>query len=277
VNLTNPITVEATATDDNTLLADIARLVAAAEQGRGADGRLADRAARLYAPAVHILGAATLTAWLLLGAGFEQALTYAIAVLIITCPCALALAVPAVCLFFVIRAMHIRKIQAREAAGPAGVGVERARDLLWSLSHGLLPQTVSPRDIPTDATEPVFLYAPLTYARHLQAGSSARRMLVTARSVTPDGGAGWGPSAPAAVAATDRRLLLLLPDALLDIPYSDITGVNLDRGLVVLSVHSGMPVLLAGEAAESLAVLAVWGSVGESALRRHPAMAGLRP
>lgn len=96
VNLTNPITVEATATDDNTLLADIARLVAAAEQGRGAYVRLADRAARLYAPAVHLLGAATLAAWLLLGAGFEQALTYAIAVLIITCACALALAVPAV-------------------------------------------------------------------------------------------------------------------------------------------------------------------------------------
>lgn len=190
---------------------------------------------------------------------------------------ALALAVPAVCLFFVIRAVHIRRIQVREAAGPAGVGVERARDLLWSLSHGLLPQTESPRDIPTDATEPVFLYAPLTYARHRQAGSSPRRMLVTARSATPEGGAGWGPAATAAVAATDRRLLLLLPDALLDIPYSDITGVHLDRGLVVLSVHNGMPVLLAGEAAESLAVLAVWGSVGESALRRHPAMAGLRP
>jgi Cu2+-exporting ATPase len=96
VNLTNPIAVEATATDDNTLLADIARLVAVAEQGRGHYVRLADRAARLYAPAVHVLGATTLAAWLLLGAGFEQALTYAIAVLIITCPCALALAVPVV-------------------------------------------------------------------------------------------------------------------------------------------------------------------------------------
>lgn len=95
-NLTRAITVEATATDDNTLLADIVRLVQAAEQGRGHYVRLADRAARLYAPAVHVLGAATLIGWLLAGAGFEQALTYAIAVLIITCPCALALAVPAV-------------------------------------------------------------------------------------------------------------------------------------------------------------------------------------
>jgi len=96
VNLERSIIVEATATDDNTLLADIARLVQAAEQGRGNYVRLADRAARLYAPAVHLLGAATLGGWLIAGAGFEQALTYAIAVLIITCPCALALAVPAV-------------------------------------------------------------------------------------------------------------------------------------------------------------------------------------
>jgi Cu2+-exporting ATPase len=96
VNLASAVLIEATATDDNTLLADIARLVEAAEQGRGQYVRLADRAARLYAPAVHILGAATLAGWLLAGAGFELSLTYAIAVLIITCPCALALAVPAV-------------------------------------------------------------------------------------------------------------------------------------------------------------------------------------
>ncbi len=96
VNLSQPVTVEATATDDNTLVAEIARLMGAAEQGRGAYVRLADRAARLYAPAVHLLGATTLVAWMLAGAGWEQALTYAIAVLIITCPCALALAVPAV-------------------------------------------------------------------------------------------------------------------------------------------------------------------------------------
>ena len=96
VNLTRAITVEATATDDNTLLAEIARLMQAAEQGRGHYVRLADRAARLYAPAVHVLGAATFLGWMLAGAGWEQALTYAIAVLIITCPCALALAVPAV-------------------------------------------------------------------------------------------------------------------------------------------------------------------------------------
>ncbi|MCC7253852.1 heavy metal translocating P-type ATPase [Hyphomicrobium sp.] len=96
VNMTRAITVEATATDSNTLLAEIARLMQAAEQGRGQYVRLADRAARQYAPAVHVLGAATFIGWMIAGAGWETSLTYAIAVLIITCPCALALAVPAV-------------------------------------------------------------------------------------------------------------------------------------------------------------------------------------
>lgn len=96
VNASAPIIVEATATDQNTLLAEIGRLMESAEQGRGRYVRLADRAARIYAPAVHVLGASTFVGWLLMGSGWEAALTAAIAVLIITCPCALALAVPAV-------------------------------------------------------------------------------------------------------------------------------------------------------------------------------------
>ncbi len=96
VNLGQPIEIVATKHDENSLLADIARLMAAAEQGRGRYVRLADRAARVYAPAVHILGLVTFLGWLMSGQPWQEALTAAIAVLIITCPCALALAVPAV-------------------------------------------------------------------------------------------------------------------------------------------------------------------------------------
>lgn len=96
LNLGAPLVIEATATDEGTLIAEIARLMAAAEQGRGRYVRLADRAARHYAPAVHLLGLMTFIGWMLTGHGWEPALTAAIAVLIITCPCALALAVPAV-------------------------------------------------------------------------------------------------------------------------------------------------------------------------------------
>jgi P-type Cu2+ transporter len=96
VNLSGSLVTEATATDQHTLLAEIGRLMAAAEQARGRYVRLADQAARFYAPAVHILGLVTFLGWLATGHGWEAALTAAIAVLIVTCPCALALAVPAV-------------------------------------------------------------------------------------------------------------------------------------------------------------------------------------
>lgn len=96
VNLGGAMQMRVTAVETCTLLAEIARLMEAAEQSRGLYRRLADRAARLYSPLVHLLAAATFTGWMILGFGWEPALTAAIAVLIITCPCALALAVPAV-------------------------------------------------------------------------------------------------------------------------------------------------------------------------------------
>jgi P-type Cu2+ transporter len=96
IALTGPFEAEATAVAENTLLAEIAQLMQTAEQARGRYVRLADQAARLYAPMVHILSLVTFAGWMGMGFGWEKALTAAISVLIITCPCALALAVPAV-------------------------------------------------------------------------------------------------------------------------------------------------------------------------------------
>lgn len=97
VNLTGALTLRVDAAGDDTLLADIVRLVEAAEQRRARFVSLADRVSRLYAPAVHSLAlAAFLGWWLLGGADWQVALLIAVAVLIITCPCALGLAVPAV-------------------------------------------------------------------------------------------------------------------------------------------------------------------------------------
>ena len=97
LNIGGPIQVRAAAAGDDTVLAEIVRLVEAAEQGQSAYVRLADRAARLYAPLVHLLALASLVGWWGPGGlSFHAAMLIAVAVLIITCPCALGLAVPAV-------------------------------------------------------------------------------------------------------------------------------------------------------------------------------------
>lgn len=96
LNLTGPLTVTVTARPEDSLLADLIRLMEAAEQNRSRYVQVADRLSRIYAPAVHVLAAVTFTGWLLLGQGWHDALMAAVAVLIITCPCALGLAMPVV-------------------------------------------------------------------------------------------------------------------------------------------------------------------------------------
>ncbi|PYG27016.1 heavy metal translocating P-type ATPase [Pelagimonas varians] len=96
VNLTGPLTVRASAVGRDTSLHRMADLVAIAESGRSRYTSLADKAAKLYAPGVHILSALAFLGWLLYSGDLRIALNIAAAVLIITCPCALGLAVPAV-------------------------------------------------------------------------------------------------------------------------------------------------------------------------------------
>ena len=96
LNLSGALRIEVTATGQDTLLAEIVRLMETAEQGRGAQVRLADRAARIYSPAVHILALIAFAGWMFATGDPRQSILVAVSVLIITCPCALGLAVPAV-------------------------------------------------------------------------------------------------------------------------------------------------------------------------------------
>lgn len=96
VNLTGPLTLKATAVGVDTSLHQLAALVAVAESGRSRYTSLADRAAKLYAPGVHILAVLAFLGWLVWSGDMRVSLNIAAAVLIITCPCALGLAVPAV-------------------------------------------------------------------------------------------------------------------------------------------------------------------------------------
>ena len=97
LNLGETLIVRETATGNGTLLAECARLIEAADARRSRFVVLADRVARRYAPAVHVTALATFLWWYFAaGAPIGEALLIASAVLIITCPCALALAVPVV-------------------------------------------------------------------------------------------------------------------------------------------------------------------------------------
>ncbi len=95
VNLSQPLRVRITAAAQDTVIAEVARLMDEAGQSRSRYVRIADRASRLYAPAVHTLTLLAFAGWMWAGAGWYQSLVIAIAVLIITCPCAIGLAVPA--------------------------------------------------------------------------------------------------------------------------------------------------------------------------------------
>ncbi|RJE79196.1 cation-translocating P-type ATPase [Paracoccus sp. JM45] len=94
--LTGALTVRVDRAGRDTALARMAQLVATAETQRTRHTGIADRAARIYAPLVHVLGAATFIGWLTVTGDIWRSLDVAISVLVITCPCALGLAVPAV-------------------------------------------------------------------------------------------------------------------------------------------------------------------------------------
>ena len=96
LNLTGALRIRVHNAGDGTFLDEVNGLLANAVDQRSSYVALADRAARLYVPIVHVTALSTFLVWLALGAGWQQALMVAITVLIITCPCALGLAVPAV-------------------------------------------------------------------------------------------------------------------------------------------------------------------------------------
>ncbi len=95
INLTGPLTMQVTARAQDSTLQKVANLVALAESARNRYTSLADRAAAIYAPGVHLLALVAFVAWFAISGDLRLSINIAISVLIITCPCALGLAVPA--------------------------------------------------------------------------------------------------------------------------------------------------------------------------------------
>lgn len=96
INISAPLQMRVTRAGERSMLAEIVRLMETAEQGQAKYVTIADNISGWYTPVVHLLAAATFLGWWLWGAKWQVALLYAATVLIITCPCALGLAVPVV-------------------------------------------------------------------------------------------------------------------------------------------------------------------------------------
>ncbi|VDS09057.1 putative copper-transporting ATPase PacS [Paracoccus haematequi] len=96
VNLTGPLVLRVTAAGRDSSLARLTALVEAAESARGRYTSLADRASRAYSPSVHLIALCSFAGWIWATGDLRLAVNIAAAVLIVTCPCALGLAVPAV-------------------------------------------------------------------------------------------------------------------------------------------------------------------------------------
>ncbi len=94
INRSGRLVVEATRVGEDTTLAQIARLVSDAQSGKSASQRLADRISAVFIPVVFLIAAATFLFWIVIGDSTTFALSAAVSVLIIACPCALGLATP---------------------------------------------------------------------------------------------------------------------------------------------------------------------------------------
>ncbi|KQB95873.1 ATPase [Loktanella sp. 1ANDIMAR09] len=96
VNMSGPLMIRAATVGADTTLRKMVTMVDEAEATRNRYTAIADRAAALYAPVVHVLAFVAFAGWMLYSGDFRLSLNIAVAVLIITCPCAMGLAVPAV-------------------------------------------------------------------------------------------------------------------------------------------------------------------------------------
>jgi Cu+-exporting ATPase len=146
VNMSGRLVIRATRVGSDTLLAQIARLVAQAQGTKASAQRLADRIAAVFVPCVIALAAATLGFWL--GAGLPAAAAWsaAVAVLVVACPCALGLATPTALLAAVGRGAElgilVKSAQALESA-------RRIRAVVLDKTGTLTTGTMTVHDIIT--------------------------------------------------------------------------------------------------------------------------------
>ncbi|MBL0317985.1 MAG: cadmium-translocating P-type ATPase [Alphaproteobacteria bacterium] len=185
INITAPVRLTVTKAGERSLLSDIIKLMEVAEQSQAKYVTIAEKISSWYTPVVHALAAATFLGWWFVGGiEWQVALLYAATVLIITCPCALGLAVP------VVQVLASGILMRRGILVKSGSALERlacithiAFDKTGTLTYGkpelLAPESISPKHLQLAASMAVHSKHPLSQAIMLAYHGALLDIMVT--------------------------------------------------------------------------------------------------